>query len=133
MPIPTIPERDSHGQTERDRALSKSEFMVDANNHRELGEAIAAFWRVTDGQDFIGTAECKLEGTIRMLTVVLCCDEEQRVTCSVCHLVPARPTSENPAICTMCGHRVCSICWKRHEQGHWRPPVKTIGGEVIPF
>lgn len=133
MPIPTIPDKNGHGQTERDRLLSQSEFIVETNNWREFGEAVAAFSKLIHPYDFIGTAEVKMDGTVRTLSIVLCCDEEQRFMCAICHRVPARPTSDNPGICTMCGQKVCAICWKRHEQDEWRPKPKTIGGKEIPF
>lgn len=135
MPIPAIPDRNGNDHdNERERLLAQSQFSLEVSNFKEIGEVLSAYSRITDSYDYVGTAEIKLDGTIRTLTITLAYDEMENFRCVICHRIPARPTSDNPGICTMCGRKVCAICWKRHEKDEWKPPVKTIGGkDVVPF
>jgi hypothetical protein len=120
-PIPTMSEHHHDNGDDREKAMRGEEWLVEAGNYREVGEAIASFNHRIGNDSFIGTAEMTVVEGVRKLEIVLICDENERYRCQVCEQIPTSPTPYNPAVCTFCGIKVCERCHRVHDKGHWRP------------
>ena len=110
--------------------MTGDQWEADTSNYRLVGMAIASFNNLIGTDPFMGTAEMKVEGGVRHLEIHLYHDQEEGYRCLICNLIPPNHTENDPALCTFCGLKVCSRCWKAHEKGHWRPQ-KTLAGDIM--
>ena len=66
----------------REKLMEQSQWSVDVNNYRELGEVIATFNLNIGSDPFVGTAEMVVEDGMRRLEIVLYHDESLDVSVS---------------------------------------------------